>query len=361
MRRFGIPAADARGQLQRDDAELAVQKFEPLPHPTGSPPYRLALKDVIGTEPTGGLAFHVIGDHGGVKDPDPQRAVAAALAADHAQRPVAFCYSVGDVVYFNGAENEYANQFGEPYAHYAVPIFAIPGNHDGDPEEDGEASLDAFMRHFCDSAPRLLPDMAEFQRDTMDQPNCYWTLTSDHVTIIGLYSNVPSGGQIEPDQAAWLVSELRDAPTNRPVIVALHHPPYSVDAHHGGSAKMGKVLDGAFEEAERCPDLVLAGHVHDAQFFVREAWGKQIGYVVIGNSGYHNLHAFAKGAQEGDELDQGVTFQYGDDGGWGFLRVEVLNEDGINNVLRVEYIGVAKDGTVSPEKHVYSSAAARGV
>lgn len=43
-----------------------------------------------------------------------------------------FLYHLGDVVYFYGEASNYYPQFYEPYAFYPVPIFAIPGNHDGD-------------------------------------------------------------------------------------------------------------------------------------------------------------------------------------------------------------------------------------
>jgi hypothetical protein len=173
----------------------------------------------------------VIGEHGGVKEPSPQAAVAKAMIADlEAQAtPPEFCYSVGDVVYFNGAKAEYPPQFYEAYAHYNLPILAIPGNHDGDPEEDGETSLQAFVRYFCDATPQLLGEVAEYNRDTMDQPNVFWTLEDELVTIIGAYSNVPSGGVIHPDQQEWLTAELKAAPAGRALILALHHPPYCAD------------------------------------------------------------------------------------------------------------------------------------
>jgi membrane-associated phospholipid phosphatase len=50
------------------------------------------------------------------------------------------------------------------------------------------------------------------------------------VTIVGLYTNVPSGGHLEQTQIDWLTGELRDADPKLPLIVCLHHPPYSVDA-----------------------------------------------------------------------------------------------------------------------------------
>jgi len=43
-----------------------------------------------------------------------------------------FFYHLGDVVYFNGQSINYPSQFYEPYQYYDAPIFAIPGNHDGD-------------------------------------------------------------------------------------------------------------------------------------------------------------------------------------------------------------------------------------
>jgi hypothetical protein len=90
---------------------------------------------------------------------------------DPSGRP-AFFYHLGDVVYYYGEASEYYPQFYEPYVHYPAPIFAIPGNHDGDlPPQPGDAqsqpsqpstqeptqqvqSLDAFVRNFCADAPQ---------------------------------------------------------------------------------------------------------------------------------------------------------------------------------------------------------------
>jgi hypothetical protein len=309
-RRFGIPPATAREQLQKNHAPVAqTQSFQPLPAPTGQAPFRLELASVLGSEPQS-LSLHVIGDH--------------------ARRPVSSCWSVGDIVYFNGAEVESPSQFGEPYAHYNVPLFAIPGNHDGDPLP-GEASLAAFMRNFCAAQSQLLASMAEYQRDTMTQPNCYWTLRSAHATIVGLYSNVPEGGEIRAPQIEWLTGELEGAPQGVPLIVALHHPPYSADTHHGGSERMGKVLDEALQKARRVPQLILTGHVHNYQRFSRslpaafigDNVARQLPYIVIGNSGYHNLHALATGAAAGEELAPGVKLESFCADRWGFLRLDV--------------------------------------
>ncbi len=99
----------------------------------------------------------------------------------------------------------------------------------------------------------------------MTQPNVYWTLLTPLVNIIGLYSNVPEGGEIKPPQTDWLVSELKAMLKDVPVFVALHHPIYSADMYHSGSTVMKQLLENAAEEAGRHPEMILAGHVHDYQ------------------------------------------------------------------------------------------------
>src|SRR5437763_13085704 len=84
-------------------------------------------------------------------------------------------------------------------------------------------------------------------------------------TSVGLYSNVPAGGDIRSPQTDWLVQELKTLRKNTPLMVALHHPVYSADDHHSGSIYMKEVLEHAAQQAGRHPDMVLAGHVHDYQ------------------------------------------------------------------------------------------------
>jgi hypothetical protein len=207
-RRFGIAPSTADQQVQKFHAFLSNQKFEPLPPPTGAFPYRLSTAE-IGIPPAAGeRVFHVTGDTGGVKDPHYQMQVAEAMVADLASPGVApaFFYHVGDVVYFNGEESEYGAQFYEPYAHYNAPIVAIPGNHDGDAGGTEAPSLSGFVENFCATTPHLDPQAQETNRDTMTQPNVYWTLTDDLLSVVGLYTNVPEGGQVHQDQVEWLVS-----------------------------------------------------------------------------------------------------------------------------------------------------------
>jgi hypothetical protein len=339
-RSFGLPLeVKAADQLQKHVPTVGVQ-----PLPPGSP--GRATAHAVGIEDSDPITFYVIGDHGGVLAPGPQNAVSYAMQKQAGPTP-AFVYSVGDWVYFGGDEGGWDTQVYEAYAHLSVPLVGIPGNHDdqygGDPPYNpARGPLDGWVANMCTPKPEIPPADPQFEygRHTQTQPWCDWTLTLSALTIIGLYSNVPSGGHLDPTQVEWLTAELKDAATDRPLIVALHHPPYSVDAHHGGSKKMGDALDSAFNQAGRWPELVLAGHVHDFQSFTRQVSGKAVRYIVIGNSGYHNLHQFASDASAGMDLGGGVTFEYGDASEYGFLALTVSGGS-----ISGEYTGV-KPGTM---------------
>lgn len=106
------------------------QKFQPLPDPLGQPPYHYDIQSAVSgiqtvADQLGKIVLHVVGDTGGVKNPDYQAAVAAAVKGDlnrtDGTAPM-FFYHLGDVVYFNGQITEYYDQFFEPYNHYNVPI-----------------------------------------------------------------------------------------------------------------------------------------------------------------------------------------------------------------------------------------------
>src|SRR5207247_4561948 len=131
-----------------------------------------------------------------------------------------------------------------------------------------------FMVTSCPAQPELTEDARDAPRPAMTQPNCYWTLIAPLVTIIGLYTNCPEHGVVEQDQADWFRAELEAAANDRALIVALHHPPYSADAHHGASEPMRTLLKKVFTDSGRTPDLVLSGHVHNYQRFTAPETGK---------------------------------------------------------------------------------------
>jgi len=329
------------------------QVFHPLPPPTGLAPYRLTLESVVpqGTiqqiNTAGRLVFHATGDSGGIQNGTPQRIVAMHMVDDLQASNAAFFYHLGDVVYYNGEASCYYEQFYDPYLQYDVPILAIPGNHDGDELPGEDPSLSAFVDNFCAQTPRITPDAGDVQRHAMTQPNVYWTLQAPYTTIIGLYTNVPEGGQLDNDQIAWFQAELQAAPEEKALIVAMHHPIYSYDTFHSGSVYMSNILDEAISTTGRVPDMVLSGHVHNYQRFTRQftdAAGQQrdIPYIVAGAGGYFHLHY--EQSLSGNPIASGHTVQDGNtdvkletycDNRHGFLRLEVSVDEITGTYLTV--------------------------
>ena len=308
-RRFGALAATAPVEVQVRHGERPNQPFEPLPAPTGRPPFRVELADVLGAAAVeairagGQLSFHVAGDTGGTADRAGQHIVAIHLEKDltlDGPRRPRFFYHLGDVVYYHGQTSEYHPQFYEPYHAYDAPVLPIPGNHDAsiDPQHPTEPSLKGFVRNFCASWPHVTPEAGDINRDAMTLPNVYWTLQAPFATIVGLYTNVPEGGRIDDEQAAWLTEELRAAPPQAALIVALHHPVFSASSEHIGNTNLGELLDAAAEKAGRLPDMVLTGHVHNYQRFTRRYQQREIPYLVVGAGGHSPLQRIAKHNRE---------------------------------------------------------------
>lgn len=342
---FGQPRPSEQALQPQASPLVSGSPFQPLPTPPGEAPYRLDLADVVPDAvarmgKAGGMVLHMVGDTGGVRDPNPQTLVTQGMERDDARASAlgtpAFFYNLGDVIYFDGEASQYYPQFYEPYEHYPNPIMAIPGNHDGDIFDRGtrvnpEPSLATFVRNFCATRPGMhSPDAGDSSRTAMIQPNVYWTLLTPFATIIGLYTNVPEGGRVEAEQQAWFEGELRDADAKLPVIVALHHPPFSLDTHHSGSSAMSKVLDTASANAKRRPDLVCSGHVHNYQrFTITGADGAVTPYIVAGCGGYHNLHKVALvGGQPimtpyKVPTQDGVVLEKYVDDRFAFLRLEI--------------------------------------
>ena len=170
--------------------------------------------------------------------------------------------------------------------------------------------------------PRALPS-----RPPSRQPNVYWTLVHPWLRIIGLYTNVPEGGQLAADQLAWLVGEFRAAPADTITILAMHQPIYSADVTHGSNLTLVDLLDRCFRLAGRRPDAVLSGHAHCYQRFSRRIDGRAIPHVVAGAGGYHELHPLGRGigslpmSLHGVDGLADVTLEDYEDRAHGFLTV----------------------------------------
>jgi hypothetical protein len=319
--------------------------FRDLPPPTGSAPFHLDLRDIIPHQnyqtifDKKKLTFHLNGDMGGIEFAVPQELVAKGMEADFnpqadASENPAFLYITGDCVYFNGEVKEYYKQFYQPYEFYHGPIFAVPGNHDGE-NLPGDNTLEGFVRNFCAPHPAKMPEAGDSHRTSMVQPNVYWTLLTPLLSIVGLYSNVPAGGDIRSPQTEWLIDQLRTLPTDVPLLIALHHPVYSADDHHSGSTYMKDALEHAAQQAGRHPEMIVAGHVHDYQRLTKTmAGGVQLPYLVVGAGGYHNLHSIMKVNGQRmippvvfrDNQGDPVTLERYSDDHHGFLRMEISDQ-----------------------------------
>ena len=329
--------------IQRDPLppRPPAQEFRPLPPPTGPAPYHLSLEEILPAEQIerirshGRIVFQTAGDTGGAKSPEPQMIVLMHMerdfhVSDSSKHP-AFFYHLGDVVYFYGEAKQYYSQFYDPAAHYPAPIFAIPGNHDGDVFDETTPSLAAFIENFCAREPYHTRSAGDALRDAMTQPNVYWTLETPLVNIIGLYTNVPEGGMIDDNQTAWLESELAQTPQDKALIVAMHHPVYSAEGFHSGSTHMGEVLDRAIDRSGRFPDIVLSAHAHNYQRFTRSWREREIPYFVIGAGGFWQLYPVLLVQNEKPQVpfhiaDTDVTLENFCDDRHGYARIEVTNE-----------------------------------
>jgi hypothetical protein len=318
-----------------------TQKFQPLPDPLGEPPYHYDLETSlpgIGNHAMSHqkLVFHMVGDTGGVKNPDFQIAVADAMIADldktEKDRP-SFFYHLGDVVYFYGEHEEYYSQFYDPYHQYLPPILAIPGNHDGDPIDASQTSLDGWVRFFMwNDSKDIDPISRDAPRAPVGLPNVFYTLNCPYATIVGLYTNVPEHGSVDSIQQQWFTHELSTAPKNKALIVALHHPVYSFDKFHSGSPRMADVLQQAINDTRRVPNLVLTGHVHDYQRIEKTVVDgfPPTPFLVAGHGGYHNMHQLNADVGFTDP-ETSAQLVFGDDQRHGYVTL-TLTKDKISGI-----------------------------
>jgi hypothetical protein len=340
-----------------------------LPQPTGAFPYRMSLDSVLNSDAmqtiqdSKRLVFHTVGDTGGVNTTTYQQHVETFMELDFAENAntaanPSFCYHLGDVVYYDGEITNYYWEFYEPYLHYPAPIFAIPGNHDGDVDPNDEFhapsdSLKGFVRNFCAQASVHLPEADDAPRTAMTPPNVYWTLLTPLVTIIGLYTNVPEGGRIGAPQLDWFKKELAEAPANLPIILALHHPILSAYGNHPGSQYLKSIIEQATTEANRKPNLILTGHVHDYQRFNWSLGGDTVPVIVAGAGGYNQkLHVLSRRQFNPDQCPYKFdgaeeSLEAFNDWQHGYLLVEVTDQN-----IKGQYIAVddPKPGDQPPTK-----------
>jgi hypothetical protein len=203
------------------------------------------------------------------------------------------------------------------------------------------------------------------------QPGVFFTFEAPMLRIIALYSNVlEDPGVIASDdlgdsQLEYLKAALHrvDADKfNGALIIAHHHPAFTVGSKHGWSEAMRKQIDAKCAEANVWPHAVLSAHAHNYQRFTRVHEAMEIPYIVAGNGG-HNIarlkrakdaggrptHSASRSRtdsatryespyraptvlQEAHGEDDLVRLENYDDQDYGYLRVVVTSEQ-----LRIEY------------------------
>jgi predicted phosphodiesterase len=338
-----------------------------IPDPIGDS--IMTLADIVGPsaaqqiESTGKLLFHATGDTG--RGPDsPQQSVAEAMAAEvdphHHETSPAFLLNLGDVIYGDGKDDLYDDEFYRPYADYPNKIIAIPGNHDG---EEGltvdRTSLAAFKANFC-APPGTQPLMAtRFGHEMVNQPGVFWMLQTRLLDLIGLYSNAAEDFGVLADdpklhvtnlgnkQTIWLGKRLQEIKQGRAqgqrkaLVFAMHHPPYaqglkSSGSGHPGNPDMLAQMDAVCDQAGIMPDAVLSGHTHTYARYMRHFTSAKhnldmvIPYIVAGAGG----HAAQPAPTDIGFSAGGVTYangapsktlihSHGSEVGYGYLTITV--------------------------------------
>jgi hypothetical protein len=351
-------AAVARGGRAKNVAALAARARRVAREPFGMSrtyhhfdidrdraPFRMDFAEVhpgraAQIEDAGKIVFHMVGDTGSHSS-GAQNNVAQHMAEQIRTIPMpdqpSFLFHLGDIVYSFGEEKYYLDEFYKPYTPYQAPILGVPGNHDGYIIQSSPRSLDAFRRHFCSRTPTITQAAKDADpvhpRPSMTQPNAYFRLNAPFVTIVGLYSNTGGSLDDEPsgstEQRDWLARELKDAPKSKPLLIAVHHPPFT-RGNHGNSTVVHKAIEQACADAKRLPDAIFSGHEHNYQRFTRTVGKKEIPYVVAGNGGHEGY--------DGDFVNRDVRLPAGvradgiQDTQPGFLRVSIDRAE-----MRCEY------------------------
>ncbi|HEX4577695.1 MAG TPA: metallophosphoesterase [Edaphobacter sp.] len=297
---------------------------------------------VAAIQQSGQIVFHSVGDTGSVIGPTTQSLVADKMVTDFNEAIAAdvpsFLFHLGDVVYYFGEATYYYDQFYAPYRDYPAPILAIAGNHDGVVySKDPAPTLAGFLENFCTTAPAPAPDAGNLQRTTMIQPGVYFTLEAPFVRIMGLYSNVLEdpgviSGQkgqnnvLDNRQIAFLTAALKRVKSDSfpgAVIIAVHHPPFTGGAEHGGSPLMLADLDSACTAAGVWPHAVFSGHAHNYQRFTRTVNNLQIPFLVAGCGGHSPLSNMRATYRTPYKIDDTLTLENYDTTDYGYLRVIV--------------------------------------
>ena len=237
--------------------------------------------DIVKRIAAGGqLVFHAVGDTGSVRGPQDQELVADKMVADFDEEAAVnvpqFFFHLGDVIYNFGEERYYYDQFYEPYRDYPAPIRLSPAIMTGwsrpaRTRRRSQPSSKIFAppnSRFC-PRPAASPHGADSARRVLH-------LRDAVAAHIALYSNVlEDPGVIASPEIGHAQLDFLEAALTRAkgfsgaLIIAHHHPAYTVGSRHGWSEEMRAQIDKICEDAGVWPHAVLTGHAHNYQRFTR--------------------------------------------------------------------------------------------
>lgn len=149
----------------------------------------------------------------------------------------------GDLVDF-GLDAEYAYLL-ELLKPLPMPVYVLPGNH------DDRAALQ-----------RCMPN----QPDWMQEGFCQYSVPIGDLQLIALDTQVPGAdeGALCAHRLHWLERSLAQLPSHRPVVIAMHHPPFQTMI--GFMDDIGLRQGAAELEAivRRHPQIqrIICGHLH---------------------------------------------------------------------------------------------------
>ena len=208
---------------------------------------------------SGSVRFAVIGDSG--RGDRWQQEVADQMVAWRARFPFTFVIMLGDNIYGTSAPEDYQAKFERPYRALldsGVTFHAAIGNHD-DPAQIHYAPFNMQGRR-------------------------YYTFRRSEGRLAGVMGAgvrffVLDSRSLDPDQLAWLRTELADSGTEWKICY-FHHPLYTSGRYRAGARALRLVLEPILVAGD--VDVVLAGHEH---VYERLQPQRGISYFVSGGAG----------------------------------------------------------------------------
>jgi predicted phosphodiesterase len=228
------------------------------------------------------VRFAAIGDMG--TGEQPQYEVAQQMLKTRQTFPFDFVIMLGDNIYDGSKPADFDKKFAVPYKPLldaGVKFYASLGNHDNTNER--------FYKDF-----------------NMNGENHY-VYKKGNVRFFVLDTDY-----MDPEQTAWLETQLRDAGNSDWKICYFHHPLYSSGRFHGPATDLRQLLEPLF--VKYGVDVVFAGHEH---VYERVHPQKGIYYFTEGASGQ---------LREGNLAKSPITDK-GFDTDRSFMVIEIAGDD----------------------------------